>query len=76
VGIVNSPRYVIISYIAHVTGLGGVAVNSVIDAYIHDRVMLKHDPEKHALGRRPDGWAPVFPRDKREAFAREIMLNQ
>jgi len=67
VGIVNSPRYVIISYIAHVTGLGGVAVNSVIDAYIHDRVMLKHDPEK---------WAPVFPRDKREAFAREIMLNQ
>src|SRR5258708_32144448 len=28
------------------------------------------DPEKHALGLRPDGWIPVFPRDKREAFAR------
>src|SRR5882757_5113214 len=21
---------------------------------------LKHDPEKHALGPRPDGWVPVF----------------
>src|SRR5712691_6422955 len=25
----------------------------------------EHDPEKHALGPRPDGWAPVFPCDKR-----------
>jgi sulfur-oxidizing protein SoxA len=25
----------------------------------------EHDPEKHALGPRPDGWEPVFPRDKR-----------
>jgi hypothetical protein len=23
--------------------------------------LLEHDPEKHALGLRPDGWAPVFP---------------
>src|SRR6266436_8773953 len=30
---------------------------------------FEHDPEKHALGLRPDGWTPVFPRDKREAFA-------
>ena len=22
---------------------------------------LEHDPEKHALGLRPDGWKPVFP---------------
>jgi len=28
---------------------------------------LEHDPEK---------WEPVFPRDKREAFARKIMLKQ
>src|SRR5229473_3583945 len=25
----------------------------------------EHDPEKHALGLRPDGLEPVFPRDKR-----------
>jgi hypothetical protein len=23
--------------------------------------LLEHDPDKHALGRRPDGWEPVFP---------------
>jgi hypothetical protein len=23
----------------------------------------KHDPEKHALGPRPDGWVPVFRQD-------------
>src|SRR5258707_8779455 len=32
--------------------------------------------EKHALGPRPDGWVPVFPRDKREAFARRSCLNK
>src|SRR6266850_4009862 len=37
---------------------------------------LKHDPEKHALGPRPDGWVPVFPRDKREAFARRSCSNK
>ena len=37
---------------------------------------LEHDPEKHALGPRPDGWAPVFPRDKREAFARRSCSNK
>src|SRR5207253_3653600 len=26
---------------------------------------VEDDPEKHALGRRPDGREPVFPRDKR-----------
>src|SRR6266850_4221633 len=26
--------------------------------------------KKHALGPRPDGWVPVSPRDKHEAFAR------
>src|SRR5260370_26480948 len=26
---------------------------------------LEHDPEKLALGRRPDGWVPAFPSDKR-----------
>jgi hypothetical protein len=31
------------------------------------RRMLEHDPEK---------WKPVFPRDKREALARKIMLKQ
>jgi hypothetical protein len=31
---------------------------------------LEPDAEKQALGPRPDGWEPVFPRDKREAFAR------
>src|SRR6267378_1371753 len=24
---------------------------------------LEHDPEKHALGPRPDGWVPVFRKD-------------
>jgi hypothetical protein len=24
---------------------------------------LEHDPEKHALGPRPDGWKPVFRKD-------------
>jgi hypothetical protein len=37
---------------------------------------LEHDPEKHALGPRPDGWLPVFPRDKREAFARRSCSNK
>src|SRR5229473_4816152 len=37
---------------------------------------LEHDPEKHALGPRPDGWVPVFPRDKREAFARRSRSNK
>jgi hypothetical protein len=27
--------------------------------------VVEHDPEKHVLGLRPDGWVPVFPRDKR-----------
>jgi hypothetical protein len=27
--------------------------------------LSEHDPEKHALGPRPDGCAAVFPRDKR-----------
>jgi hypothetical protein len=29
------------------------------------KFVLEHDPEKHALGLRPDGWIPVFRRDKR-----------
>src|ERR1700682_1484213 len=37
---------------------------------------LKPDPEKHALGLRSDGWKPVFPRDKREAFARRSCSNK
>src|ERR1700693_961578 len=32
--------------------------------------------KKHAPGPRPDGWAPVFPRDKREAFARRSCSNK
>jgi hypothetical protein len=36
---------------------------------------LEHDSETHALGLRPDGWKPVFPRDKREAFARRSCSN-
>src|SRR5229473_4214465 len=32
--------------------------------------------KKHALGPRPDGWVPVFPRDKREAFARRSCSNK
>jgi len=36
----------------------------------------KHDPEKPALGLRPDGWVAVFPHDKREnAFARATNEN-
>src|SRR5258705_8608082 len=31
---------------------------------------LEPDPKKQALGPRPDGWKPVFPRDERKAFAR------
>jgi hypothetical protein len=27
------------------------------------RRALEHDPEKHALGLRPDGWMPVFRKD-------------
>ena len=37
---------------------------------------LAHDLEKQALGPRPDGWEPVFPRDKREAFARRSCSNK
>src|SRR6266852_5451421 len=32
--------------------------------------------KKHAPGPRPDGWVPVFPRDKREAFARRSCSNK
>src|SRR5882762_9192022 len=32
--------------------------------------------KKHALGPRPDGWVPVFPRDKHEAFARRSCSNK
>jgi hypothetical protein len=32
-----------------------------------ERAVLEHDPEK---------WKPVFPRDKRGAFAAVILLNQ
>ena len=32
--------------------------------------------KKHALRPRPDGWIPVFPRDKREAFARRSCSNK
>jgi hypothetical protein len=32
--------------------------------------------KKHALGPRPDGWVPVFPRYKREAFARRSCSNK
>ena len=42
----------------------------------HGQPHLAHDPEKHALGPRPDGWKPVFPRDKREAFARRSCSNK
>src|SRR5882672_7629196 len=37
---------------------------------------LEHDPEKHTLGPRPDGWVPVFPRDKHEAFPRRSCSNK
>src|SRR5712671_256222 len=40
------------------------------------RINQEHDPEKHALGLRPDGWVSVFPRDKREAFARRSCSNR
>jgi hypothetical protein len=43
---------------------------------VMERAVLEHDPEKHALGPRPDGWVPVFPRDKREAFARRSCSNK
>src|ERR1700681_2532144 len=53
----------------------GVARNAdAVQAAADDRKIvvrhaqgLEHDPEK---------WKPVFPRDKREAFARKIMLKQ
>src|SRR5882672_3739105 len=39
-------------------------------------ISTEHDPEKHALGLRPDGWAPVFPsRQTRNAFARRSCSN-
>ena len=45
--------------------------------FARPRVHLpEHDPEKHALGPRPDGWVAVFPRDKREAFARRSCSNK
>ena len=44
-------------------------------AYAERSRSLEHDPEKHALGPRPDGWKPVFPRDQRERCP-EIMLKQ
>jgi hypothetical protein len=39
------------------------------------RLALEHDPEKHALGLRPDGWKPVFHRDKRQRVCAEIILK-
>jgi len=47
-----------------------------IDLPVRWRADLEHDPEKHALGPRPDRWLPVFPRDKRESVCAEIMLKQ
>jgi hypothetical protein len=32
--------------------------------------------KKHALGPRPDGWTPVFPRAKAERVCAEIMLKK
>ncbi len=32
--------------------------------------VLEHDPEKHALGLRPDGWIPVFRRDHAQTTRR------
>src|SRR3984893_17878859 len=45
-----------------------VGASSKARAIFHDRragaqEFLEHDPEKHALGPRPDGWEPVFRRD-------------
>jgi hypothetical protein len=37
---------------------------------------LEHDPEKHALGLRPDGWKPVFLATNAERVCAEIMLKQ
>src|SRR5882724_11203048 len=34
----------------------------------------KHDPEKHALGPRPDGRVPVFPPDKRLSGAGRFQM--
>src|SRR3981189_2407056 len=52
---------------------------ALVSTYEHvppDNVDLEHDPEKHALGPRPDGWEPVFRKDKREAFARRSCSNK
>jgi DNA-binding response OmpR family regulator len=51
----------------HVVTLGAVAntLSKSADGAVEGLPRLKHDPEKHALGRRPGGWIPVFPRDKR-----------
>jgi hypothetical protein len=71
-----------------VGGVGGLTASCITCTktalYDHRRVsvlvfrelLLGHDPEKHALGPRPDGWVPVFPRDKREAFARRSCSNK
>ncbi|HTG06496.1 MAG TPA: hypothetical protein VK635_20900, partial [Bradyrhizobium sp.] len=39
------------------------------------RLSLEHDPEK-ACPALDAGWVPVFPRDKREAFARRSCSNK
>jgi hypothetical protein len=39
------------------------------------RSFLEHDPEK-ACPALDAGWVPVFPRDKREAFARRSCSNK
>ena len=52
------PRELVEMALAHVVG------NETEAAYRRGSA-LEDDPEKHALGLRPDGWKPAFPRDKR-----------
>src|SRR5258708_6034732 len=51
----------------HVTVPAGAGLRQVRQLSVAAGVSLEHDPEK---------WVPVFPRDKREAFARRSCSNK
>ena len=65
-----SPRSIASARLADLVGPNAVAGHERLDG-----VGLEHDPEK-ACPALDAGWVPVFPRDKREAFARRSCSNK
>jgi len=65
-----SPRSIASARLADLVGPNAVAGHERLDG-----VGLEHDPE-NACPALDAGWVPVFPRDKREAFARRSCSNK